>query len=254
ANIRALIKGSQILAASQKLRVQDAYAIRCIPQVHGAIRDTLDYARKVLEIEMNSVTDNPILFLEDEAVISGGNFHGEPLAFVFDYMGIAVAELASISERRLERMVNPALSEGLPAFLTRHGGLNSGYMICQYSAASMVSENKVFAHPASVDSIPSSANQEDHVSMGTTAARKSVMIVENTLSVLAFELMAAVQGVDLRGGESSPMNKKVYDIVRRDIAYLDKDRELRIDIARINELVRSGELQECVMEVLKDFK
>lgn len=254
ANIRALIKGSQILAASQELRVQDAYAIRCIPQVHGAIRDTLDYARKVLEIEMNSVTDNPILFLEDEAVISGGNFHGEPLAFVFDYMGIAVAELASISERRLERMVNPALSEGLPAFLTRHGGLNSGYMICQYSAASMVSENKVFAHPASVDSIPSSANQEDHVSMGTTAARKSVMIVENTLSVLAFELMAAVQGVDLRGGEPSPMNKKVYDIVRRDIAYLDKDRELRIDIARINELVRSGEIQECVMEVLTDFK
>ncbi|MDF2597142.1 MAG: hutH, partial [Clostridia bacterium] len=158
------------------------------------------------------------------------------------------------SERRLERMVNPALSEGLPAFLTKHGGLNSGYMMGQYSAASMVSENKVLAHPASVDSRPSSANQEDQVSMGTTAARKSVMIVENTLSVLAFELMAAVQGVDLRGGEPSPMNKKVYDIVRRDIAYLDIDRELRIDIAQINELVRSGEIQECVMKVLKDFK
>ena len=178
-NIRLLMENSPTAEASRDLRVQDAYAIRCIPQVHGAVRDSIAYVRSVLEIEMNSVTDNPILFPEDESVISGGNFHGEPVALVMDFLGIAAAELCSISERRLERMVNPALSNGLPAFLTPHGGLNSGYMICQYSAASIVSENKVHAHPASVDSIPSSANQEDHVSMGTTAARKCRTIVKN---------------------------------------------------------------------------
>lgn len=253
-NIRNIIKGSEILKKSQDLRVQDAYAIRCTPQVHGAIRDALDHTRQVLEIEMNSVTDNPILFLEDEAVISGGNFHGEPLALVFDYLGIAIAEIASISERRLERLVNPALSEGLPAFLTKHGGLNSGYMICQYSAASMVSENKVLAHPASVDSIPSSANQEDHVSMGTTAARKSAQMVENTYSVLAFELMAAVQGVDLRGGKVSPVNQKVYDIVRKVVPTTEEDREIRIDIEKMNKLVRSEAIQNAVMEMIPDFK
>src|SRR5699024_3895327 len=144
-------------------------AIRCIPQVHGAIRDAISHAWKVLETEMNSATDNPLLFLDDESVISGGDFHGEPVALARDYLCTAVSELANISERRLERLVNPALSNGLPAFLTPNGGLNSGYMICQYSAASLVSENKVLSHPASVDSIPSSANQEDHVSMGTTA-------------------------------------------------------------------------------------
>lgn len=253
-NIRGMIKGSEIIANSKELRVQDAYALRCIPQVHGAIRDALDHTRRTLEIEMNSVTDNPILFLEDKAVISGGNFHGEPMALVFDYMGIAISELANISERRFERMVNSKLSEGLPAFLTKHGGLNSGYMICQYSAASLVSENKVLAHPASVDSIPSSANQEDHVSMGTIAARKSKDIVENTLSVLAFELMAAAQGIDLRGGKVSPLNKLVYDMVRDVVPFLDEDRELRIDISKMNELVRSGKIQECIMNKYPEFK
>lgn len=253
-NIRGMIKGSEIIENSKELRVQDAYAIRCIPQVHGAVRDSLDHVRKVLEIEMNSVTDNPILFLEDNAVISGGNFHGEPLALVFDYMGIAISELGNISERRLERMVNSSLSEGLPAFLTKHGGLNSGYMICQYSAASIVSENKVLAHPASVDSIPSSANQEDHVSMGTIAARKSKDIAENTISVLAFELMAAVQGVDLRGGKISSLNKEVYDMVRDVVPFLDEDREVRIDITNINELVRDGKIQERVMNKFPEFK
>jgi len=253
-NIRGMIEGSEIIENSKELRVQDAYAIRCIPQVHGAVRDSLDHVRKVLEIEMNSVTDNPILFLEDNAVISGGNFHGEPLALVFDYMGIAISELGNISERRLERMVNSSLSEGLPAFLTKHGGLNSGYMICQYSAASIVSENKVLAHPASVDSIPSSANQEDHVSMGTIAARKSKDIAENTISVLAFELMAAVQGVDLRGGKISSLNKEVYDMVRDVVPFLDEDREVRIDITNINKLVRDGKIQECVMNKFPEFK
>ncbi len=252
-NIRMLIDGSEIIDASQNLRVQDAYAIRCIPQVHGAIRDALEHIKGKIDIEMNSVTDNPLLFLDDESVISGGNFHGEPMALAFDYLGIAASEIANISERRLERLVNPALSNGLPAFLTPNGGLNSGYMICQYSAASMVSENKVLAHPASVDSIPSSANQEDHVSMGTTAARKARQIVENTLSTLGFELMAAVQGIDLRGGNVSPVHKAVYDIVRDKIKFFDKDREIRIDIANMEKLIRSGVIENTVSDMLEQF-
>ena len=247
ANILQLTEGSEILAKSQNARVQDAYAIRCIPQVHGAVRDALGYVRGVLETEINAVTDNPILFPDDQAVISGGNFHGEPLALAFDFLGIAAAELADISERRLERMVNGALSNGLPPFLTRAGGLNSGYMICQYSAASMVSENKVLAHPASVDSIPSSANQEDHVSMGTTAARKARSITENTASVLAFELMAAAQGMEYRRpDQSSPVLAAVHTLVRERIPELEEDREIRIDIAAANTLVREYGILQTV--------
>ena len=253
-NIRMITEGSPILAKSQHLRVQDAYAIRCVPQVHGGIRDALSYVKHALDIELNSVTDNPIVFLDNGDVISGGNFHGEPMALAFDFLGIAVSEIASISERRLERMVNGALSNGLPEFLTNKGGLNSGFMICQYCAASMVSENKVFAHPASVDSIPSSANQEDHVSMGTTAARKSRQIVENTLSVLAFEFMAAAQGIDLRKDTPSAVSQKVYDIIRSRVAYWEEDREIRIDVEAMNELVRSGEIVETVSMLLPDFE
>lgn len=253
-NIRMITEGSPILAKSQHLRVQDAYAIRCVPQVHGGIRDALSYVKHALDIELNSVTDNPIVFLDNGDVISGGNFHGEPMALAFDFLGIAVSEIASISERRLERMVNGALSNGLPEFLTNKGGLNSGFMICQYCAASMVSENKVFAHPASVDSIPSSANQEDHVSMGTTAARKSRQIVENTLSVLAFEFMAAAQGIELRKDTPSAVSQKVYDIIRSRVAYWEEDREIRIDVEAMNELVRSGEIVEAVSMLLPDFE
>lgn len=165
-NFRLLTEGSEILSNCQQDRVQDAYSLRCIPQVHGAIRDAIDYVTEKVSIELNAVTDNPLVFLDDENVISGGNFHGEPMALAFDFLGIACSEIADISERRTERMVNAALSNGLTPFLTTEGGVNSGYMIVQYSAASMVSENKVLAHPASVDSIPSSANQEDMVSMG----------------------------------------------------------------------------------------
>ncbi len=254
ANIRMLMAGSPTAEASKGLRVQDAYAIRCIPQVHGAVRNALEHVRSILQTEINSVTDNPILFTEDEAVISGGNFHGEPVALVMDYLGIAAAELASISERRLERLVNPALSCGLPAFLTPDGGLNSGYMICQYSAASLVSENKVHAHPASVDSIPSSANQEDHVSMGTTAARKCRTIVENVFSVLAFELMAAAQGIELRKGGVSPVHQAIFKLVRERVGFYDKDRELRLDIAAMNELVRSGRIERIVQAMLPEFE
>ena len=254
-NIRLLLENSPTAEASRDLRIQDAYAIRCIPQVHGAVRDTIAYVRSVLEIEMNSVTDNPILFPEDESVISGGNFHGEPVALVMDFLGIAAAELCSISERRLERMVNPTLSNGLPAFLTPRGGLNSGYMICQSAAASIVSENKVHAPPASVDSIPSSANQEDHVSMGTTAARKCRTIVKNLYSVLAFELMAAVQGIDLRGiqNDLSPVHAEIYRLVREVVPFCEDDHELRCDVAAMNELIRSGRIEKLVAEALPDF-
>ncbi len=255
-NIRLLLENSPTAEASKNLRVQDAYAIRCIPQVHGAVRDSIAYVRSVLEIEMNSVTDNPILFPEDESVISGGNFHGEPVALVMDFLGIAAAELCSISERRLERMVNPTLSNGLPAFLTPRGGLNSGYMICQYAAASIVSENKVHAHPASVDSIPSSANQEDHVSMGTTAARKCRTIVKNLFTVLAYELMAAVQAIDLRGiaDQLSPVHEEIYRLVRTAVPFCEDDHELRVDVAAMNKLIRSGKIEKLVAESLPDFQ
>ena len=255
-NIRLLLADSPTAEASKDLRIQDAYAIRCIPQVHGAVRDAIAYVRSVLEIEMNSVTDNPILFPEDESVISGGNFHGEPVALVMDFLGIAAAELCSISERRLERMVNPTLSNGLPAFLTPRGGLNSGYMICQYAAASIVSENKVHAHPASVDSIPSSANQEDHVSMGTTAARKCRTIVKNLFTVLAFELMAAVQAVDLRGiqGALSPVHAEIYRLVRSVVPFCEDDHELRVDVSAMNELIRSGKIEALVARMLPEFQ
>ena len=253
-NLRRLTDGCEILERSQGDRVQDAYALRCIPQVHGAVRDALEFIKSKVDIELNAVTDNPLLFPEDEAVISGGNFHGEPMALPFDFLGIACAELASISERRTERMVNAALSNGLTPFLTTEGGVNSGFMIVQYSAASMVSENKVLAHPASVDSIPSSANQEDFVSMGTTAARKAGTILQNTLSVLALELLTACQAVDIRrrvnshGTGISPVHEALYQRVRQDVAFYDVDREIWPDVRAVEKLVRSGELLEIAEE------
>lgn len=180
-----------------EIRVQDAYSLRCIPQIHGGSKDCFNYVKEKVEIEMNSATDNPLIFYEDGEVISGGNFHGQPMALAFDFLGIGLSELGNISERRLERLVNPALSNGLPGFLIKKGGLNSGFMIVQYSAAALVSENKVLAHPASVDSIPSSANQEDHVSMGTIASRKAMEIMENVRKVLSMEILTACQGIDL---------------------------------------------------------
>ena len=258
-NLRLLTEGSEILRNSQGDRVQDAYALRCMPQVHGAVRDALDYIKSRVDIELNAVTDNPLMFLEDEAVISGGNFHGEPMALPFDFLGIACAELASISERRTERMVNAALSNGLTPFLTTEGGINSGYMIVQYSAASMASENKVLAHPASVDSIPSSANQEDFVSMGTTAARKSKQILENTLSVLAYELLTACQAVDIRrrlnthGKGLSPVHEAVFRHVREKVAFMEEDRELWPDIVEVEKMVRSGELLDIAEELVPEF-
>lgn len=251
-NLRLLTKDCEILKNAQGARVQDAYALRCVPQVHGAVRDTLDFVRSKVDIELNAVTDNPLLFPEDEAVISGGNFHGEPMALPFDFLGIACAELGSISERRTERMVNAALSNGLPPFLTTEGGVNSGFMIVQYAAASMVSENKVLTHPACVDSIPSSANQEDFVSMGTTAARKSLWILENTRSVLAYELLTACQAIDLRrqkndyGQGLSPVQEAAFRLVREQVPFMATDREIQPDIQAVEALLRSGKLLELL--------
>jgi len=235
-NLLSLLEGSKIIAEAQHGRVQDAYTLRCIPQVHGASRDAIDYAYKTIEIEINSVTDNPILFPDEGEIISGGNFHGQPVALAMDFLGIAVSELANISERRTERLVNPALSD-LPGFLTEKGGLNSGFMISQYVSASLVSENKVLAHPASVDSILSSANQEDHVSMGTIAARKTREIIYNSRNVLAIELLCAAQGIDLRGGEPAEATKIAYNKIRKIVPKLEKDREYRLDIKKVVELI-----------------
>lgn len=235
------LAGSERTTEQGQLRVQDAYSLRCIPQVHGATRDTLEYVWSTVTRECNSVTDNPVLFTETGDVISGGNFHGQPMAFAADFMAIAVAELANISERRTERLVNPQLS-GLPGFLTENGGLHSGFMITQYVAASIVSENKVLCHPASVDSIPSSANQEDHVSMGTTAARKLRTIVDNTAKVLAIEYLAAAQAIDFGTGDLGAGTRRAFEELRMVIPRLTDDREMNPDLVRAEELIRKGTL------------
>ncbi len=254
-NIRLIMKNSGIRESHRDCgRVQDAYSMRCAPQVHGASRDTLAYVKKVTEIEMNSVTDNPILFSETEEFISGGNFHGQPIALAMDYLGIALCEIANISERRIERMVNSNLSEHLPAFLVKDAGINSGFMITQYTAASLVSENKVLAHPASVDSIPTSANQEDHVSMGTIAARKAQSILSNVEYVLAIELLCAAQALDfLEGLKPGDGVEIAYSLVRQKVAYLDKDRVLAPDITLLKEMIRRGDLLEKVTKKLGDL-
>ncbi len=249
----ALINGTQLMDRAEPRRVQDAYSLRCIPQVHGAARDALRHVKQVLETEFNAVTDNPLLFPEEGDVLSGGNFHGEPLALALDYLGMAAAELASISERRLERMVNPQLSGGLPAFLVKDGGANSGMMIIQYTAAALVSENKVLAHPASVDSIPSSANQEDHVSMGAHAARKARKIAGNTLSVLSLELLAAAQAAELRGGKPSPFHRELISLVRERVPFLTEDRELRLDIEAMGSIIRENAILDLTLRMAPAF-
>ncbi|MGE5483564.1 MAG: histidine ammonia-lyase [Ignavibacteriales bacterium] len=249
ANLRRLVQGSRLTTGQGEIRVQDAYTLRCIPQVHGASRDAISHIRSVLETEINSATDNPLVFPgapQEEEVLSGGNFHGQPVALAMDYLGIAAAELADISERRIERLVNPALS-GLPAFLTRFGGINSGFMLVQYSAAALVSENKVLAHPASVDSIPSSANQEDHVSMGTIGARKAGEIISNVSNVLAMELLTAAQAVEFQGPEKMGRGSRAaYDLIRRHVSPLEDDRPMSGDISVVEGLVRSGRILAAV--------
>lgn len=238
ANLIQILSGSRLASEVNQNRVQDAYSLRCAPQVHGASRDAVRYANGVITSEINAVTDNPILFPEEDEVISGGNFHGQPVALAMDFLGIALAELADISERRTERLVNPQLSH-LPAFLTDHGGLNSGFMITQYAAASMVSENKVYAHPASVDSIPSSANQEDHVSMGTTSARKALMILDNAQKVVGIELFCASQALSFREEDKqSPATNAVYRRIREEVSRVDSDRIMHEDMVKFDRMVK----------------
>ncbi|MBU3680007.1 MAG: histidine ammonia-lyase [Candidatus Kapabacteria bacterium] len=243
-NLRTLLYGSEIRESHRTGdgKVQDAYSLRCMPQVHGASRDTIEYAASVIEREMNSATDNPLIFADDDAHIQGGNFHGQPLALVLDFLAIAIAELANISERRTERLVNHALG-GLPRFLTREGGLNSGMMIAQYTAAALVSENKVLAHPASVDSIPTSANQEDHNSMGSIAARKLWDVMRNVEAVVGIEILCASRGIEmLRPLRSSEPLERAMSCVRKVVAFTEQDVVLYHDIEAVNAVVRDGSL------------
>jgi histidine ammonia-lyase len=244
ANVWQLLEGSAIIESHRWCdKVQDAYALRCAPQVHGACRDLLDYVAATVAIELNAATDNPLVLVEEGEIVSAGNFHGQPLAFALDALALAVAELANISERRTERLVNPSLSDGLPPFLVEEGGLNSGFMIPQYVAAALVSENKVLAHPASVDSIPTSAGQEDHVSMGNAAGLKALRVLDNVERTLAIELLAATQGVEflapLRPGAGVAA---VHDFVRTLSERLVEDRSLSADIERVADAVRSGDV------------
>lgn len=244
-NMLNLVEGSSFVTNQGEIRVQDAYTLRCVPQVHGASKDAINYVRERIEIEMNSVTDNPIVF-ENGDVISGGNFHGQPMALSFDFLGIAVAELGNISERRLERLINYQLND-LPPFLVKNGGLNSGFMITQYAAAALVSENKVLAHPASVDSIPSSANQEDHVSMGTIAARKGLEILKNARRVLATELMAACQAIDFREGlKLGKGTQEAYKAIREKVSFIEEDKVMYKELEKCEELLINGDIVKAV--------
>jgi len=248
ANIRRLIEGSQI-RESHRLnhdKVQDAYSLRCIPQVHGASRDTIEYVKNIIETEINSVTDNPLIYAEGEKHFEGGNFHGQPIALASDFLGIALSEFANISERRIERLVNGNLS-GLPRFLTTKGGLNSGLMIAQYTAASLVSENKVLAHPASVDSIPTSANQEDHNSMGSIASTKCYQILRNAQAVVSIELICAAQGIDFHAPlHCGKGTCAAYELIRNHIPHLTEDRILYDDIQTSLDLLRENKILESV--------
>jgi histidine ammonia-lyase len=244
-DILEMTKGSKHLTAQGEKRIQDAYSLRCTPQVHGASFDCFNHVLSKCDIEMNSVTDNPIVF--KDAVISAGNFHGQPMALAFDYLKVGISELANISERRLERLVNPQLNDDIPAFLSKESGLNSGFMIVQYSAASIVSENKVIAHPASVDSITSSANQEDHVSMGTTSARGANQILKNTQKVIAMELLCAAQAIDLLDKKDlGKTTMEVYKKIRDCAPFIEQDTIMYPHIDAVIELIESGELYQLL--------
>ncbi len=254
-NVRSVGAGSEIHASHADCpKVQDAYSLRCMPQVHGASRDALRHAREVLEREMNSVTDNPLLFPDDDRVISGGNFHGQPIALVLDYAKLAIAELGNISERRVAHLMDPALS-GLPAFLVRQAGLDSGLMITQYTAASLANENKALAWPASSDSIPTSANQEDHVSMGMTSARHLRRTLENVQWIVAIELLCAAQGLDLRAPLApAPGTGAALSALRNVVPPLNEDRLMQADMAAARELVVSGALRQAVEAVVGELR
>ncbi|MBV9240936.1 MAG: aromatic amino acid lyase, partial [Acidobacteria bacterium] len=247
-HLRSVLSGSELCRGFDPSNVQDAYTLRCMPQVHGACRDAVAYAEWLLKLELNAVTDNPLIFVNDDGsieVISGGNFHGEPLALAFDYLGIALSELGNISERRIMRLTDEASNHhALPAFLTENGGLNSGFMIVQYTAAALCTENKILAHPASVDTIPSSANVEDHVSMGATAARKLRSITNNLESILALELLCAAQGIDFRFKAASRElalgigTRDIYHQIRERVPFIESDTYMKRHIDAVWEIVK----------------
>ena len=253
-NIRTLTEGSTYLTHTADIRVQDAYTLRCIPQIHGASKDSIAFVKEKVEIEINAATDNPIIISEDE-VISGGNFHGELMAQPFDFLGIGAAEIGNVSERRIERLINKQLSV-FPSFLVKNPGVNSGFMITQYAAAAIASENKILAHPASVDSIPSCENQEDFVSMGTIAARTARDIVENSRRIVATEIMAAVQAIDFRKEEGFKLGKATqvaYDKVRETVAFIENDKDIEIydELEKMTEILVDGSLLHAVEEAVE---
>jgi histidine ammonia-lyase len=257
-NMLRLTEASEIITSHEGCaRVQDAYTLRCAPQIHGASKDAVAHARRVIDVEINATTTNPLIFPDTEEVRLGGNFHGQPVAMAADYLSMGLAELGSVSERRIERLVNPQLSE-LPAFLVNHGGINSGFMIGQYVAAALVSENKVLAHPACVDSIPTSANKEDHVSMGTIAIRQTREILTNVENVIAIELLCAAQAYDLltekRPLKSGKGTREAYRVIRRHVPYMAQDRELYRDIATMVAVLRSGDILNAVEDAVGKMK
>jgi histidine ammonia-lyase len=242
-NLRRVLKGSELVETHVNCsKVQDPYSLRCMPQVHGAAREGISFARRILEVEVNSATDNPLVFADRSEIVSGGNFHGQPISFALDVLSMALTQLMSISERRVEQLVNPALS-GLPPFLARNPGLNSGLMIAQVTAAALVAESRILSHPACVDSIPSSAGREDHVSMGMTAALKSRSVVDHATYCLSIEFLSACAALDLR--QPVKPGKGVlaaYQTVRERVPPLERDRELHKDIEAVASLIRSGEI------------
>ncbi len=247
AHLRRLLEDSEIREShlANDPRVQDAYSLRCMPQVHGAVRDALQHARGVVEIESGSATDNPLVFAENGDVLSGGNFHGAPLGMVFDYAAIALTDLMSISERRIDRLLNPDVNEGLPPFLSSHPGISSGYMIAQICAVALLNEAKILAHPASIDNVPTSGDKEDHVSMGMTAAIKLRQIVSNAEQVIAIELLTAAEGLDYRAPlRSSKLIERARELVRSVVPRLTADRPLSYDIRRMTEVIQRGEFDE----------
>jgi histidine ammonia-lyase len=259
--LRRLLAGSELVRGYDPANVQDAYTLRCIPQVHGAARDAIAYARWLFMIELNAVTDNPLIFIDEQTgaidVISGGNFHGEPLAIALDYLGLAVAELGNISERRIMRLVDEASNTHvLPPFLTHTGGLNSGFMIVQYTAAALATESKILAHPASVDTIPTSANVEDHVSMGCTAGLKAHQILENVERILAIELMSAAQGIDFRrqalgaGARLGRGTSAAYALIREQVPFIEQDTLMYPYIEATTRLVHQGAIEMVVTQAL----
>jgi histidine ammonia-lyase len=248
-HMRQILEGSQLVVSHADChKVQDPYSMRCIPQVHGAARDGLTFARGILEVEVNAGTDNPLVFADEEELVSAGNFHGQPVSLALDIVAMALTQLSSISERRVEQMVNPALS-GLPPFLAKNSGLNSGFMIAQVTSAALVAESRILCHPASVDSIPSSAGREDHVSMGMTAALKARQVAEHARHVLAIELLVASQALDFREPEKTRPGKGVqaaHALIRSRVTHMESDREIHRDINAVAALIDSGELLETV--------